>query len=224
MSGTARGAIGAASTIAAARRIYVVGPPASGKTSLARRLGEVRGIPVHDLDLVHREAGGNTPPRSEAERRAMVEAILATDSWVAEGVHLGWTDGLMAEAELVIWLDHLGWPRLAARMTRRFAGGATSQARHERGRRRFLRLADYRRHVGELLGTLRDARAYATTPGFGPRGTPGRRATLEQLSRHRERLIVCRRQADVDELVRLASAGLPTKEPAGRGREARSSG
>ncbi|MGH9422139.1 MAG: shikimate kinase [Thermoanaerobaculia bacterium] len=191
--------------LAEAERVYIVGPPGSGKSTLGRRLAQVTGLPVHDLDEVYRQGGGRNPLRPEDQRDTAVKQIIGSRRWIVEGVQLGWTDGLMDQAQVIIWLDHLSWPRLALRMTRRFAGGAADEVGRQRGGRRFLRFGDYYRHLNEFGGELRDAIAYPRATRRGPRNTPVRSETLRKLKPHGDRVIRVRRSAEVEELVRQAS-------------------
>jgi hypothetical protein len=126
-----------------------------------------------------------------------------------EGVHLGWTDVLMDSAQVIIWLDHLSWPQLALRMTRRFGAGAADEVVRQRGRRRFVRFGDYRRHLNDLAGELRDAVAYPRATRRGPRGTPVRHETLGKLEPRWDRVIHVRRSADVERLVSQAARTQP---------------
>ena len=45
------------------RRVMVVGPGAAGKSTLARALGEVTGIPVTELDQFFSRPGPTTTPK-----------------------------------------------------------------------------------------------------------------------------------------------------------------
>lgn len=195
--------------LAAADRVYIVGPPGSGKSTLSRRLGQVTGLPVHDLDEVYREGGGRNPLRPEDRRESDVRRIIESRRWIVEGVHLGWTDELMDEAQVIVWLDHLSRTQLAVRMARRFAAGAADEVGQQRGRRRFLRFGDYWRHLTELAGELRDAVAYPHATRRGPRATPVRSETLGKLEPHWERVIHVRRAADLEGLVRRAARTQP---------------
>ena len=191
--------------LAEAERVYIIGPPGSGKSTLGRRLSQVTALPVHDLDEVYRQGGGRNPLRPEDQRDTAVRQIIGSRRWIVEGVHLGWTDGLLDAAQVIIWLDHLSWPRLAMRITRRFAAGAADEVGRQRGRRRFLRFGDYYRHMNELAGELRDALAYPRATRRGAHDTPVRDETLRKLEPHFDRVIHIRRSADVEELVRQAS-------------------
>ena len=87
-------------------------------------------------------------------------AILATDGWVTEGVHLGWTDPILQQADLVIWLDYVTWSRASRRIMQRFVGGAITEMRSRPMRERFTRFGDYARNLRRLGGAIRESRHY----------------------------------------------------------------
>ncbi len=192
----------------AARRVYIIGGSGSGKTSLAAQVGQRAGLPVHHLDEVARVGSGNGPLRPAAERDAMVKQIAGAGLWVVEGIHVGWTDDLLEAADVIIWLDHVNWPRAGGRLVRRFVGQAISEGRRQRGWRRFLRLRDYGRHLRELAAALPEARGYhrsdaeAAGRAGGGESAVSRAATAELLARYGDKVIHCRAAADVDAALR----------------------
>jgi len=97
-------------------------------------------------------------PYDECARR--VGQIVELDDWVFEGVHLGWTEPLFERAEVIIWLDHVGWLKSVRRVTRRSAVFAIHEARSRTARDRFLRFDDYARNLRLLLSTLMRSREY----------------------------------------------------------------
>jgi adenylate kinase family enzyme len=192
------------------QRIHIIGGPGSGKTSLARRLATVTGLPVHHLDDVARVGGGNGPARSVAERDALVERILAVPAWITEGVHLEWTEPFLASADAIVWLDHLSWPRATRRILGRFVQGAVSEVRQRPGKRKFTRFRDYYRNLRALGGAIRETRLYYLDPR-----TPAptrltlvdtRGGTARQLAPYMEKVIHCRSAAEIEELVRRGVA------------------
>jgi adenylate kinase family enzyme len=92
-------------------RIIIVGAPGAGKSTLARGLAEQLGGPCYPLDPVA-FVDERWTPRAPGERSQMIEEIAAQLCWIAEGVHLGWTDPLLAAADYVVWLDPLWWTLL----------------------------------------------------------------------------------------------------------------
>jgi len=148
-----------------ARRVFIIGPSGSGKSTLANRLAESLAVPVHDLDLVFREGGGNGPARPSEPVTAEIEAIAATPAWIAEGLHLDGTEPLLESADLIVWLDDGSWAGNSARIVRRFFSGAWSTARSQRRFRDFFRFGDYWRHLRELGSAVPKARRYEAGGG-----------------------------------------------------------
>jgi hypothetical protein len=198
-------------------RVHIIGGPGSGKTSLAREIGALTHLPVHHLDDVARIGGGDGPVRDAVERDQLVAAILATDGWVTEGVHLGWTDPILQQADLVIWLDYVTWSRASRRIMQRFVGGALTEMRSRPMRERFTRFGDYARNLRRLGGAIRESRHYyrpvdmATSDASGPPlpddpappGKPGSwTLTANAVAPYESKLVHCRKPADVDQLLR----------------------
>lgn len=88
------------------RRIAVVGPVASGKTTLARLLGARLGLPVVELDDVYWR-GGRT--FSDAEWRAAHRHLLAPERWIIAGDHREVAGDRFAAADTIVWLDLPRW-------------------------------------------------------------------------------------------------------------------
>ena len=103
------------------RRVSVVGNSGSGKTTVARRLAALLGVPHVELDALHHRAGWREATAEELRRE--VEPIVATDGWVVDGVYRGKLGDLTLErADTVVWLDlprRVWVPRLVRRTVRR---------------------------------------------------------------------------------------------------------
>lgn len=186
----------------AAERVLIIGGMGSGKTTLAAEIGRLAELPVHDLDQIVRAGGGTGPLRRPEERDAMVTDIVESPRWVAEGVHLGWTEPLLDAAEVVIWLDHVAWGRASSRMVRRFYSQAFAEARRQRGWRRFFRFRDYGRRLAELARAIPESRRYHRESAEA-----GRSATAEFLTPYQDKVIHCRTSADVREAVAKVATG-----------------
>jgi hypothetical protein len=85
-------------------RLHIIGIPSSGKTTLAGSLSTLIGAPHHALDSLA-FVDERWTLRPVTERDAMVAEILEEPSFVTEGGFLGWTEGLLAAADHIIWLD-----------------------------------------------------------------------------------------------------------------------
>ena len=122
------------------KRAVILGPGASGKSTLARRLGEITGLPVIELDkLFWREGLVATPKKEWVE---IQQKLVAQDRWILDG-DLGPYDDVeprLRTADTVIFLD-FSLVRCAWRALRR-----------SRERTDFwLWLFRYRRHYRRLL-------------------------------------------------------------------------
>ncbi len=85
-------------------KLHIIGIPSAGKSTLGSSLSRLLNAPHHDLDsLAFVDERWTLRPVSE--RDAMVERILKEPSFVTEGGFLGWTEGLFAAADGIVWLD-----------------------------------------------------------------------------------------------------------------------
>ena len=91
------------------KRVVILGRGASGKSTLARRLGEISGLPVVELDKVFWRPGLIAMPREEWV--AAQELLAAKDGWIMDG-DLGPFDVVetrLRAADTVILLDFSFW-------------------------------------------------------------------------------------------------------------------
>ena len=104
------------------RRIIVVGPSCSGKTTLGAEIARRIGAPFIELDALFWKPGW-TPPPDDEFREKLLESH-ARDSWVSAGNYLRHTRHLTWPlAETIIWLDfplRITTPRVLARSWRRW--------------------------------------------------------------------------------------------------------
>ena len=87
------------------KRVVVLGPGASGKSTLAVQLGDITGLPVTELDGVFWKAGLIPTPR--AEWATIQESLVKEDWWILDG-DLGPYDVVevrLCAADTVIFLD-----------------------------------------------------------------------------------------------------------------------
>jgi adenylate kinase family enzyme len=65
------------------KKVAVFGNTGGGKSTLARRLAELTGLPLHPLDLIQFKPGGEAVPHDEY-LKAHAD-ILARDAWIIDG-------------------------------------------------------------------------------------------------------------------------------------------
>jgi hypothetical protein len=161
------------------------------------------------LDDVARVAGGNTPMRPVAEREQTVTRIIAMPTWITEGIDLGWTDPLLREADLIVWLDHVSWRTARRRVVTRFVSNAVAEARRQRGLKRFLRFGDYARHLRELIHAMPDTRDYyeGDQAGEDALRVPTRAATEAVLRPYGHKVVRCRTAADIRTVLQNVEKG-----------------
>lgn len=84
-------------------RVAIIGPGGAGKSTLARRLGELTGIPVIHLDCEYWRPGWVATP--DAEWSPRVDALAAGGRWIIDGNYGGTMQARLDRADTVVWLD-----------------------------------------------------------------------------------------------------------------------
>lgn len=103
------------------RRVAVFGNAGGGKSTLARRLAAVTGLPLYPLDRIQFKVGGGKVPHEEYLRRHA--DLLIRDQWIIDGfgcVASAWER--FAAADTLVYVDlsiltHYRW------VTKRFVKG-----------------------------------------------------------------------------------------------------
>src|SRR5438093_485024 len=65
------------------KRVVILGRGAAGKSTLARQLGEITGLPVVELDKIFWRSGLSPTPR--VERIQLQESLVRKETWVLDG-------------------------------------------------------------------------------------------------------------------------------------------
>ena len=65
------------------RRIMVVGCPGAGKSTFARKLRDLTGLPLFYLDMIWHRSDRTTAPREEFDTR--LDEILTLPAWIIDG-------------------------------------------------------------------------------------------------------------------------------------------
>ena len=89
------------------QRILIIGSGGAGKSTLARRLGELTGIPVIHLDAHYWLPGWVVTPKEEWAGK--VDALLQGDRWIMDGNFGSTLKQRLPRADTVIYLDYPSW-------------------------------------------------------------------------------------------------------------------
>lgn len=87
-------------------KVYIIGSVGSGKSTLARELSRELGVPHFETDnfVWQRRQGGDIRNPEPVRDAQFFEAVTQSD-WIIEGVHIGWTEGAIHSADIVVFLD-----------------------------------------------------------------------------------------------------------------------
>jgi predicted kinase len=83
-------------------RIAIVGPVASGKTTLAAQLGSTLGLPVIDLDDYYWR---QSPLPTDEQWAAKHAELISADRWIISGDYRAVAETRFHAADVVVWLD-----------------------------------------------------------------------------------------------------------------------
>lgn len=85
------------------RKILVIGSGGAGKSTFARQLSEILGIPVVHLDALYWKPGWVEP--SKVDWAETVRDVLKRDAWIMDGNYSGTLDERIDACDAVIFLD-----------------------------------------------------------------------------------------------------------------------
>ena len=83
------------------RRVLIAGVTCAGKTTLARRVSEVLGVPHTELDSLYHGAGWVPRPSFSED----VQALVEQPAWVTEWQYTEVRGLLASRADTLVWLD-----------------------------------------------------------------------------------------------------------------------
>lgn len=101
------------------KKIFIVGSPGSGKTTLARKLSHLLDIPHYDLDDIRHPHEG--VKRTDKQAIPLVNELISKRTWIIEGVYISWVKECLDKTDLIIWLDipyHIALYRITMRYIR----------------------------------------------------------------------------------------------------------
>lgn len=93
-----------ATSLTGCNRILILGRTGSGKTTLARELAAVLGVPHVELDALYFGPNFSTVPLPVLRERT--RAAIAGDRWVTDGNKRAVRDLVWPRADTIIWLDY----------------------------------------------------------------------------------------------------------------------
>ncbi|MBR7189165.1 MAG: adenylate kinase [Clostridia bacterium] len=85
-------------------RVLVIGCPGSGKSTFARNLRDVTGLPLIYLDQLYWRADRTHASREEFDRR--LHAVLCTERWILDGNYSRTLPHRLAACDCVFFLDY----------------------------------------------------------------------------------------------------------------------
>lgn len=85
------------------KKILVIGSGGAGKSTFAKRLGEMLKINVIHLDRLYWQPGWVEPPK--AEWAANVEQLISRDEWIMDGNYSGTLEQRLAACDTAVFLD-----------------------------------------------------------------------------------------------------------------------
>jgi adenylate kinase family enzyme len=89
------------------QRILVIGSGGAGKSTFARQLGEITGLPVIHLDRLYWKAGWEKPTKKEWS--AVIAREIAAPEWIMDGNFGGTLPERIKRADAIILLDVSRW-------------------------------------------------------------------------------------------------------------------
>jgi adenylate kinase family enzyme len=105
-------------------RINVVGTCGSGKTTVAKSLAGLLGVPHVELDALFWRSGWGEA--TDPELRAAVSEAAAGDAWVIDGNYSRVRDLIWPRADTIVWLDY-SFLRVFAQLLKRTIRRAVSR-------------------------------------------------------------------------------------------------
>ncbi|MCS7463341.1 hypothetical protein N0M98_24775 [Paenibacillus doosanensis] len=86
-------------------KIRIIGCCGSGKTYAAKRLSLMYGLPYHELDNVVWDRTVPNRRHTTEERDAILQALVAQDDWIIEGVHYKWAEETFRHADYIFMIN-----------------------------------------------------------------------------------------------------------------------
>ncbi len=85
------------------KRVCIIGSPGSGKSTFARRLAEITGLPLCHLDLLNWQADRTTVSHKVFLER--LERVLAQKCWIIDGNYSATMERRLALCDTIFFFD-----------------------------------------------------------------------------------------------------------------------
>ncbi|MEK4251813.1 DNA topology modulation protein [Paenibacillus sp. FSL W7-1287] len=86
------------------KKVMLIGPGGSGKSTLSRKLGLLLHLPVYHLDALHWKPGWVPTPDDEWDD--LQKELIKRDEWIIDGNYGRTIDIRLSEADTIIFFDY----------------------------------------------------------------------------------------------------------------------
>ena len=86
------------------RKVMIIGSPGAGKSTFARRLHDVTGLPLYHLDMLWHKPDRTNIPKEEFDVR--LGEIVRKDRWIIDGNYQRTLEMRLKECDTVFLLDY----------------------------------------------------------------------------------------------------------------------
>lgn len=86
------------------KKIIIIGCPGAGKSTFARELQKITGLPLFYLDMIFHRADKTTCSKEEFDEK--LNEILSRDQWIIDGNYARTLSVRLARCDTVFWLDY----------------------------------------------------------------------------------------------------------------------
>ena len=85
------------------KKIFIFGPPGSGKSYWVEEISKKLNIPIYDMDDIRfiKKFSKNRP---EEKRKPLVDKVLKNKKWIIDSKANDWDRHAMLKADIVIWM------------------------------------------------------------------------------------------------------------------------